>query len=143
MMRKSLEVQLKSILILSTHEMEANLPQSRSPTELGSLSQLSVLLAGPILRRVDPNQVGIWTACSRPVTLRASVFRATNMRNTKSTKEILDGKESSIIGFGTTESIKLGKHLHIALVSAHPIVTSRDSDALQEKKSTFPTDVLL
>jgi hypothetical protein len=120
--------------------MEANLPQSRSPTELGSLSQLSVLLAGPILRRLDTNQVCIWIACSRPVTLRASIFRATDMRNTKSTKEALDGKESNIIGFGTTESIKLGKHLHIGLVSAHPIMRSRDSDAFQGKKSTFPTD---
>ena len=123
--------------------MEGNLQQSKSPTELGSLSCLSVLLAGPILRRVDTNQVCIWIACSRSVTLRASVFPTTDLRNTKSTMETLDGKDSNVIGFGTAESIKLGDHLHIGLVTAHPIITSTDSDAFQGKKSTFPTDELL
>jgi hypothetical protein len=50
---------------------EGNLPQSGNPTELGRLSQLSILLAGPLLRRVDTSQVCIWIACSRPVTVRA------------------------------------------------------------------------
>ena len=63
--------------------MEGNFQQSKSPTELGNLSCLSVLLAGPILRRVD----------------------TTDLRNTKSTMETLDGKDSNVIGFGTAESI--------------------------------------
>jgi hypothetical protein len=107
--------------------MEGNLQQSKSPTELGSLSCLSVLLAGPILRRVDTNQVCIWIACSP----------TTDLRNTKSTMETLDGKDSNVIGFGTAESIKLGDHLHIGLVTAHPIITSTDSDAFQGKNPHF------
>lgn len=101
--------------------MEGNIQQSKGPTELGSLSCLSVLLAGPILRRVD----------------------TTDLRNTKSTTGTLDGKDSNVIGFGTAESIQLRDHLHIGLVTAHPIITSTDSDAFQGKKSTFPTDELL
>lgn len=99
---------LNTILILSDHVTEGNLPQSGNPTELGRLSQLSILFAGPILRRVDTSQVCIWIACSRPVTVRAKVFRITDICNTESTKDTLDGKDSNIIGVGTTESIKLG-----------------------------------
>ncbi|MFZ0344032.1 MAG: hypothetical protein WAL24_02640 [Nitrososphaeraceae archaeon] len=87
---------------------EGNLPQSGNPNELGRLSQLSILLAGPFLRRVDISQVCRWIACSRPVTVRAKVFRITDICNTESTKDTLDGKDSNIIGVGTTESIKLG-----------------------------------
>ena len=134
---------LNTILILSNHVMEGNLPQSGNPTELRRLSQLSILLAGPILRRVDTNQVCIWIACSRPVTLRAKVFRVADICNTESTKDTLDGKDSNIIGDGTTESIKLGEHLHIGLVIARPIVTGMDSEAFQGTKSPFPTDELL
>lgn len=99
---------LNTILILSDHVTEGNLPQSGNPTELGRLSQLSILLAGPILRRVDTSQVCIWIACSRPVTVRPKVFRVTDICNIESTKDTLDGKDSNIIGVGTTESIKLG-----------------------------------
>ena len=122
---------------------EGNLPQSGNPTELGRLSQPSILLAGPILRRIDTSQVCIWIACSRPVTVRAKVFRITDICNIESTKYTLDGKDTNIIGVGTDESIKLGEHLHIGLVTARPIVTGMDSEAFQGTKSTFPTDELL
>jgi hypothetical protein len=87
--------------------------------------------------------VCIWIACSRPVTVRAKVFRVADICNSESTKDTLDGKDSNIIGDGTTESIKLGEHLHIGLVTARPIVTGMDSEAFQGTKSTFPTDELL
>jgi hypothetical protein len=95
---------------------EGNLPQSGNPTELGRLSQLSILLAGRILRRVDTSQVCIWIACSRPVTVRAKVFRITDICNIESTKVTLDGKDSNVIGVGTNESIKLTEH-NISLIN--------------------------
>ena len=36
---------------------------------------LPILLAGPVLRRAEPEQVCIWVACSRPVTIKAEIFR--------------------------------------------------------------------
>ena len=36
---------------------------------------LPILLAGPVLRRAEPEQVCIWVAWSRPVTIKAEIFR--------------------------------------------------------------------
>ena len=47
--------------------MVNNTLQSSETEESKGSSQLPTLLAGPILRRVDPNQVCIWIACSRVV----------------------------------------------------------------------------
>ena len=41
----------------------------------GTSSKLPTLLAGPILRRVEPSQVCIWIACSKDVSIRAEIFR--------------------------------------------------------------------
>lgn len=43
--------------------------------EKGTLSELPLLLAGPILRRVEPNQVCIWIACSKNVSVQTEIFR--------------------------------------------------------------------
>jgi hypothetical protein len=56
------------------------------------------------------------------------VFRTTDLCNTKSTKDTLDGKDFSITGVGTTESIKLGEHLRIGLVTPRPFATDMDSE---------------
>jgi hypothetical protein len=71
------------------------------------------------------------------------VFRTTDLCNTKSTKDTLDGKDFSITGVGTTESITLGEHLRIGLVTPRPFVTDMDSEVFQGTKPTFPTDELL
>ena len=118
--------------------MDAGVLQSRN-----SISQLSTLLAGPILRRVDTNQVCIWIACGKPVTIRAEVFRASDFGSTKSTKDTSNGRHIGPIGVGTAESIKLGEQLHIGLVIVYPSRVDTSEELPQDVKPTFPTDELL
>jgi len=118
--------------------MDAGVLQSRN-----SISQLSTLLAGPILRRVDSSQVCIWIACSKPVTIRAEVFRTSDFGSTKSTKDTSNGRHIRPIGVGTAESIKLGEQLHIGLVIVYPSRVDTSEELSQDVKPTFPTDELL
>jgi hypothetical protein len=107
-----------------------------------SISQLSTL-SGPILRRVDSSQVCIWIACSRPVTIRAEVFRTADFGSIKSTKDTSNGGHISPIGIGTAETIRLGEQLHIGLVIVYPSRVDRSDELSQDVKPTFPTDELL
>jgi hypothetical protein len=84
--------------------MDVGVLQSRN-----SISQLSTLLAGPILRRVDSSQVCIWIACSKPVTIRAEVFRTSDFGSIKSTTDTSNGRHIRPIGVGTAKSIRLGE----------------------------------
>jgi hypothetical protein len=38
------------------------------------------LLAGPILRRAEPERVCIWIASSKPVSMRAEIFRVDDLK---------------------------------------------------------------
>lgn len=103
------------------------------------LPHLPILLAGPVLRRAEPEQVCIWIACSRPVTIKAEIFRF----NDESTTPNISKKDNNdkvnqtiIIGLGSSEAIRLGERLYVGLVRVHPILT-------QTEKPSFPTDVLL
>ena len=84
--------------------MDVGILQSRN-----SISQLSTLLAGPILRRVDSSQVCIWIACSKPVTIRPEVFRTSDFGSFKSTTDRSNRRHIRPIGVGTAESIRLGR----------------------------------
>ena len=48
---------------------------SSQTIERETSSELPLLLAGPILRRVEPSQVCVWIACSKSVSMQAEVFR--------------------------------------------------------------------
>jgi hypothetical protein len=107
------------------------------------------LLAGPILRRAEPEQICIWIASSKPVSIRAKIFRVDDL------KKITDTYESKInvrsIGSGSAESLRLGEHLYVGLVTARPIQEEEekeeddvdvDNDS-HTSKVRFPTDELL
>jgi hypothetical protein len=102
-----------------------------------SISQLSTLLAGPILRRVEPSQVCIWIACSKPVTIRAEVFRMSDFGSIKSTKDTSNGWRISPIGVGTAESIRLGEQLHIGLVIVYPSRVDTNDELSQDVSLPF------
>jgi hypothetical protein len=131
--------------------------ESKPPT-------LPILLAGPILRRADPKQVCIWIACSRPAHVTAEIFRYADLnkidRNKKTKiKETNDDKATTTaaaapIGLGTAKSLRLGEHLHIALIVAHPFrpemtnITnnfdiSNGTNVTPSDRAEFPTDELL
>jgi hypothetical protein len=96
---------------------------------------LPLLLLGPILRRVEEKDVSIWVACSKPVRVKADIFRFGDLRIGNDQR---GSGRPSIIGSGTTVSLRLGDHLHVALVNAHPSSTEEDQNA-----ALFPTDELL
>ncbi len=93
---------------------------------------LPLILLGPILRRAEEKQVCIWLACSKPVTIKADIYKFDDrMRNTQGPSQ------SNAIGSGIAKSLQLGEHLHVALVIVNPI----DPTGLDEV--SFPTDDLL
>ncbi len=67
---------------------------------------LPLILAGPILRRVEPGAVTVWVALKEPrvVTLRVSIVGGDGRLTTRLT--------------GTRRSVRLGDHLHVVAVTA-------------------------
>jgi hypothetical protein len=81
---------------------------------------LNTLLAGPILRRAEPQRVCIWLATSTPVRARAEIFDLGR-----------DHRPGSRLGGGESERLQLGPRLFVHLIQAAP-----DGD-------TFPIEQLL
>src|SRR5262245_7976522 len=74
----------------------------RGNSNLLEFDWLPILLAGPIVRRLQRTSVWLWLATSIPVTVTASV------QTTKT--------PSSIVGRGKASSFRLGERLHITLI---------------------------
>jgi hypothetical protein len=71
------------------------------------------------------------------VIVKAEVFRFSELAPSRKSTESL---RPSPIGFGVTKSLRLGEHLHIALVIARPIGHDKQDTTAQ---SGFPSDTLL
>lgn len=97
---------------------------------------LPTILAGPILRRVEPSQACIWMACSTPVTARVNIFAFQG--SATSTDSIEAFSKPVLAGTGLSKSLQLGKNLHILLVIARPITAGTDNSLAH-----FPSDTLL
>jgi hypothetical protein len=65
------------------------------------------LLAGPILRRAEPERVCVWICTLGPVRPRMLVYRA-------------GGGLDEALGSGTAESVRLGAHLYAHLLTSTP-----------------------
>jgi hypothetical protein len=73
------------------------------PTPLASrLATLPLVLAGPFLRLVQPDQVVVWIALQKSASL---------------TLKVLDANKQTLFT-GTANTIKVGNSLHLALVVA-------------------------
>jgi hypothetical protein len=70
---------------------------------------LNTLLAGPILRRAEPQRVCIWLATSTPVRARAEIFDLGR-----------DHRPGSRVGGGESERLQLGPRLFVHLIQAAP-----------------------
>lgn len=78
-------------------------------------------------------------ACSKPVTIKAEIFRAKDLQSTDSKGS--ETRRPKPIGSGSAKSLKLGQRLHVVLVIARP-------NELSKRKATdsttlFPIDELL
>lgn len=79
---------------------------------------LPPILSGPILRRVDKNQVNIWLATSENYDLSAKLY-------------IVEQKYELLAVSVRSQKLQLGKQLYVHLLTIFPL------------DSTFPTDILL
>ncbi|MCU0515633.1 MAG: PhoD-like phosphatase [Oscillatoria sp. Prado101] len=79
------------------------------------IASLPLILAGPILRRTEPDSVTVWVALkeSREVTLR--VHATSNNGETV----------SNVLLSGTRTTVRLGKYLHVVAVTAVPVSGNR------------------
>ena len=79
------------------------------------LSDLPLLLAGPILRRTESNAITVWVA------LKTSCVVTLNVYATQGDGSIID----SLLLQGTASTVPLGQHLHIIAVTAKPVNSAR------------------
>jgi hypothetical protein len=119
-------------------------------------SAVPLLLAGPIIRRVDKTQVCIWIATSKAVASKVEIF---NIYGSKSkfafSKELneqantelvppLSPSNMKIIGSGKSTSLKLGDNLYVSLIVARPFsLNEKNEDNNTKMLSTFPTEEIL
>ncbi|MDN5847376.1 MAG: hypothetical protein L0H53_14010 [Candidatus Nitrosocosmicus sp.] len=119
-------------------------------------SVIPLLLAGPIIRRVDKKQVCIWIATSKAVYTRVEIFKfkrsksgfvLSNDVDEHTDKELLPQISQPImhiIGSGNITSLKLGDNLHVSLITARPFPLDEHNAANEiSLLSTFPTEEIL
>ncbi|MFM2431600.1 MAG: hypothetical protein RLZZ511_2813 [Cyanobacteriota bacterium] len=75
------------------------------------LTQLPLILAGPILRRTEANQVSVWVALRSAATIELQIFPAQG--------ESVDRRQAILQG--TAATVAVGKFLHLALITAQAI----------------------
>ena len=85
--------------------------QFSSPKE-----NLPLILAGPILRRTEPDSVTVWLALKESRSIWLEIY------DTESGKGAIIGK---VLLRGQRNTIELGKHLHIVAVTARPITQEK------------------
>ncbi len=75
------------------------------------LNSLPLILAGPILRRTEPDTVTVWVALKSPSPVTLSVY-ATDAQGATIAQLLLTGSH---------DTVPLGQHLHLVAVTAQPI----------------------
>ncbi|PON19119.1 hypothetical protein C2W62_04400 [Candidatus Entotheonella serta] len=101
-------------------------PEANDRNRLRRLSRLPVLLAGPVVRRLERGRVWIWLATSIPVTVYAWV-------EDPSAPAMLHNE----LGNGRARSFRVGGRLHIVLVRIDATVTP------PERRGQFPSETIL
>jgi hypothetical protein len=82
--------------------MSGNLLSDRLP-------KLPLILAGPILRRVDSQSVTVWVALQKPSPVTLKVYSTVDGTGAVLDREVLCGSQ---------QTVPLGKHLHVVAVTA-------------------------
>ena len=117
---------------------------------------MSLLLAGPIIRRVDKTQVCIWIATSKAVDTKVEIFRFKGSNSDFVTSRDVDENidkelgpgfsqpDMQIIGSGHRASLKLGDSLYVSLIIARPFPLNEPNESDKPNLlSNFPTDEIL
>jgi hypothetical protein len=75
-----------------------------------------LVLAGPIVRRVEPGLVSVWVALKEPRSIRLSVWQGVTAAG--SADGLFSGSAPLVTGDAST--IRVGERLHVAVVTASP-----------------------
>ena len=70
---------------------------------------LPSLLCGPIVRKVQPDEVTVWLALKASANVTLTIFHRVD-----------DGQKGQVMFSGTLATVPLGEHLHVAAVTAKP-----------------------
>lgn len=79
---------------------------------LSKIDDLPLVIAGPILRCTQSNAVSVWLATKKPCSVVLKVY---------ATKDDLGETVGKVMLQGNKDTIKLGQHFHIVVVTARPI----------------------
>jgi hypothetical protein len=77
------------------------------------VAELPLIIAGPILRRVEPNSVSVWVALSKARNVGLHII--SGIVDTGSGENVFDNSDA--IYTANKASIRIGEHLHLALVT--------------------------
>jgi hypothetical protein len=78
------------------------------------MATLPVVLAGPVVRRVEPEHASFWIALSEPGDVAANVW----VGRQRSTGAGLADPGGNVVATGTASTRRFGAHLHVAVVTA-------------------------
>ncbi|XWK88351.1 MAG: PhoD-like phosphatase [Phormidium sp.] len=81
------------------------------------IDRLPLILAGPILRRTEPNAVTVWVALKEPRNVTLKVYSTVSGNG-----EVID----RLLLLGKHYTIPLGQFLHVVAVTAKPHVTGKN-----------------
>ena len=84
------------------------------------LQACPLLLAGPLLRHTAVESISVWVALKRACLVDLTIYTTTNQGSRLGEPQMA----------GQTRTIRLGQHLHLAVVTAQPLITSLQSDRL-------------
>jgi len=119
-------------------------------------STIPLLLAGPIIRRVDKTQVCIWIATSKAIYTKIEIFKFkksnSDFVSSKDVNKNIDEEpgphfsqsDIHIMGSGNGTSLKLGDNLYVSLIIARPFPLNEPVEPdIPNLLSTFPMDEIL
>ncbi|MBE9010168.1 PhoD-like phosphatase [Pseudanabaenaceae cyanobacterium LEGE 13415] len=90
-------------------------------------SELPLVLAGPILRRTEPESVTVWVALQQACTVKLRIYRTSN--------EAID----SFVIEGTRSTIAIGEFLHVVAVTARSTEAVLNNDQIYAYDLEFTT----
>ena len=88
------------------------MPPSSQETLSDRLSRLPLILAGPILRRVEPDGVTVWLALKQSCLATLRVYTTENGKGIQIDRLELQGSRSTV---------QIGQYLHLVAVTAKPV----------------------
>ena len=118
---------------------------------------LPLLLAGPVIRRVDESSVCIWISTSKNVQAQVRIYRIVELKdakanlindnNTQNRGNLAQSANHKLqaIGKGVNLPLQLGDNLFVNLIVAKPLGNYNENASHQNDKNSleFPTNELL